>query len=210
MNPRLQRAFAALVPTILLLAAQSSAAEYDRELLDILLENGSITQEQYDSLAGKDDLTADDLGQAAQPESLPPVEASGGAATGDSEKDSDASDASDDSNDSNEFDERLNERIANAIAERIDEAFPVRASYGSKGFRLETIDGNWQTNLQWRFQFRLTNPYLGDPRQVDDFEARDKTDFQARRLRMKIGGHGYRPLAQVLLRGRSPAQPRLG
>ena len=73
------------------------------------------------------------------------------------------------------------------------EEFPVKASYGSKGFRLETRDGNFQTNLQWRFQFRITDPYRGDPRQVDDFEDDDDLTAELRRVRMKIGGHGYRP-----------------
>jgi phosphate-selective porin OprO/OprP len=91
------------------------------------------------------------------------------------------------------LDERVTEQIAAAIATAFDDNFPVKASYGSKGFRLETRDGNWQTNLQWRFQFRLTNPTTGTPRQVDDFEAKDKTTFEARRVRMKIGGHGYKP-----------------
>ena len=91
------------------------------------------------------------------------------------------------------LDGRVTEQIAAAITAAVDENFPVKASYGSKGFRLETRDGNWQTNLKWRFQFRLTNPTTGAPRQVEDFEAKDKTTFEARRVRMKIGGHGYRP-----------------
>ena len=91
------------------------------------------------------------------------------------------------------LDGRVTEQIAAAVTAAVDENFPVKASYGSKGFRLETRDGNWQTNLKWRFQFRLTNPTTGTPRQVDDFEAKDKTTFEARRVRMKIGGHGYRP-----------------
>jgi hypothetical protein len=96
-------------------------------------------------------------------------------------------------NDDAELDARISARVASAVAKQIDEEFPVKASYGSKGFRLETRDGNWQTNLQWRFQFRFTYPYTGDPRQVDEFEAPSKATFEPRRLRMKIGGHGYRP-----------------
>ena len=69
----------------------------------------------------------------------------------------------------------------------------VRSSYGSKGFRLETDDGNYQTNLQWRAQMRFTHPTRSDPRQVDEFEATDENTFALRRVRMKIGGHGYRP-----------------
>lgn len=69
----------------------------------------------------------------------------------------------------------------------------AKVSYGSKGFRLESADGNFQTNLQWRAQLRFTDPYRGDPRQVDDFRAQDMSTFEGRRLRMKIGGHGFRP-----------------
>jgi len=72
-------------------------------------------------------------------------------------------------------------------------AADVKTSYGSKGVRFETSDGNWQTNLQWRAQFRYLNPYTGDPRQVDDFDGSSTSTFQARRLRMKIGGHGFKP-----------------
>jgi len=80
---------------------------------------------------------------------------------------------------------------------KIDEAIakdsPVKASYGSKGFRLESRDGNFQTNLQWRAQFRYSNPRDGDPRQIDDFNDNDQSSFEPRRLRMKIGGHGFKP-----------------
>ena len=69
----------------------------------------------------------------------------------------------------------------------------MKASYGKKGFRLETADGNFQTNLQWRAQFRLTWPTRSDPRNVASFGGQEELTFQARRLRMKIGGHGYRP-----------------
>ena len=69
----------------------------------------------------------------------------------------------------------------------------VKASHGSKGFRLETADGDWQTNLQWRAQFRYTNPTSGDPRNASAFLAPSESTVEARRLRMKIGGHGFQP-----------------
>ena len=82
--------------------------------------------------------------------------------------------------------------IARMVDEYLAEESLVRASYGSKGFRLESRDGNFQTNLQWRAQLRATTPYRSDPRQVDDFDT-DELTAEGRRLRMKIGGHGYRP-----------------
>ena len=69
----------------------------------------------------------------------------------------------------------------------------IKASYGSKGFRFETRDGNFQTNLQWRAQFRYSNPFGSDPRQVSKFEDDNTSSFEQRRLRMKIGGHGFQP-----------------
>ena len=79
-----------------------------------------------------------------------------------------------------------------AVKRYLDKDGGVRASYGKKGFRLESADGNFQTNLQWRAQLRASNPYRSDPRQLGAF---DESEFTAegRRLRMKIGGHGYRP-----------------
>jgi len=69
----------------------------------------------------------------------------------------------------------------------------IEARYTPSGFQLQTQDGNWQTNLQWRAQFRYSNPTDSDPRQLEDFAAEGSSNFEARRLRMKISGHGYRP-----------------
>jgi phosphate-selective porin OprO/OprP len=88
-----------------------------------------------------------------------------------------------------------------AIQASVDEAVerivvdetPVIASYGSKGFRLETRDGNFQTNFQWRAQFRYSDPRGSDPRQLEDFDQERTSNFELRRLRMKIGGQGFQP-----------------
>ena len=52
------RDLAVRVLAISLLAAPALAADGDQELLDILLENGSITQEQNDSLKARDEVTS--------------------------------------------------------------------------------------------------------------------------------------------------------
>lgn len=83
--------------------------------------------------------------------------------------------------------------LAAAIEDYFDKQSTAKASYGSKGFRLESRDGKFQTNLQFRAQLRFTDPNRSDPRQVDDFEDTDESTFEARRVRMKIGGHGYEP-----------------
>lgn len=86
--------------------------------------------------------------------------------------------------------------VAEEVSEQLERDFPVTASRSNSGFRLETRDGNWQTNLQWRAQMRFTTPYSSDPRQLSSFNAEDQTNFEARRLRMKIGGHGLQPWIQ--------------
>lgn len=141
-------------------AANVQAA--DKELLDILLENGAISQAQHDKLSQKGELTSGDLF---------------GASVIDEKK----------------IDEQIEAKVEAAVSEQILAESPVKASHGSKGFRLETRDGNWQTNLQWRAQLRFTNPTSGDPRQLSSFNDPSESTFEARRLRMKIGGHGFKP-----------------
>jgi phosphate-selective porin OprO and OprP len=63
-----------------------------------------------------------------------------------------------------------------------------------KGFHIESDDGLFSTNLQWRAQMRFANPGDGDPLSLANFETDPKTsNFELRRVRMKIGGHGYKP-----------------
>ncbi len=83
--------------------------------------------------------------------------------------------------------------IDQKLAEKFENEFPVKVGYGKKGFNLTSRDGNWATNLQWRAQMRYSNPHRSDPRQVSHFEQNDESSFELRRVRMKIGGYGYRP-----------------
>jgi phosphate-selective porin len=137
-----------------MLTSAGSALAADKELLDILLGNGAITQAQYDELLGSQSLSSADILGAA----------------------TDVADAAD-------------------VADAPDEP-SVIASHGSSGFRFETSDGKWSTELQWRAQLRATTPLNSDPRQLSAFASNDTTNFEARRLRMKIGGHGYQPWLQ--------------
>ena len=150
-----------LVFTALLLQLSPSALAADQELLNILLQNGAITQQQYDELLGADTLSSADI----LPEtSVRYVD--------------------------------LEETVSTEVATQIDEQFLVTAEKVGSGFRFATRDGNWRTDLQWRAQTRFTTPYRSDPRQISSFNAEDQSNFEARRLRMKIGGTGFKPWLQ--------------
>jgi phosphate-selective porin OprO and OprP len=177
-----------VLATGLMFAAMTSAQASDKALLDILLENGAITQEQYEGLLDQDTLTKNDILAAPQAQEPAAME-NATAAKRPAGETYDVGDA----NMAAESAAHVKIAIADEVADKIAEKFPVLASYGSNGFRLETRDGNWQTNLQWRAQLRYTNPFFGDPRQSDDFATTDSSNFETRRLRMKIGGHGYKP-----------------
>jgi phosphate-selective porin OprO and OprP len=145
----------------LLLQLSSGALAADQELLDILLQNGAITQQQYDELLGAEELSSGDI--------LPQTSV-------------------------RHVD--LEEVVSNEVATQIEEQFPVTAEQTSSGFRFATRDGAWRTDLQWRAQTRFTTPYRSDPRQISSFNGPDQNNFEARRLRMKIGGTGFQPWLQ--------------
>ncbi len=69
----------------------------------------------------------------------------------------------------------------------------VEVGFGKKGFTLSTPDGLFQTKIQWRFQGRYTYPERSDPRNQGAFEDNEESTFELRRVRMKVGGHGYKP-----------------
>ena len=66
-------------------------------------------------------------------------------------------------------------------------------TFYKKGMHFESADGLFSTNLQWRAQMRFANPDDGDPDTPSDYTGDDANNFGLRRVRMKIGGHGYKP-----------------
>ena len=150
-----------IVLAALLLQLSSGIFAADQELLDILLQNGAITQGQYDDLLEADTLSKEDI---LPQTSVPYID--------------------------------LEETVNNQVSNHIYEQFPVTAEKVGSGFRFATRDGNWRTDLQWRAQTRYTYPYRSDPRQISSFNAPDQSNFEARRLRMKIGGTGFQPWLQ--------------
>jgi phosphate-selective porin OprO/OprP len=149
---------------VMLLKAVSGAYAADQELLDILLQNGAITQAQHNELLKSESLTSEDILQS-------PVTVE-------------------------RLAEVTEEVVASEVARQIDSQFPVTAERVGSGFRFATRDGNWRTDLQWRAQTRYTTPVRSDPRQISSFNAEDQSNFEARRLRMKIGGNGFQPWLQ--------------
>ncbi len=69
----------------------------------------------------------------------------------------------------------------------------IRVGWGKKGFSLATGDGLFKTTLQWRFQGRWTYPERSDPRDPEAFGDNAESSLELRRVRMKVGGHGYQP-----------------
>ena len=166
------------IKTAALVASLSAPAAMaaDRELLDILLENGVITVEQHARLIKKDEISTADILPSSKTEAPLVV------AVNEEEIVTEVS-----------LDESTQMAINDAVDKAISEASPIKASYGSKGFGFATRDGKFATNLQWRAQFRYSNPFGSDPRQLSAFNDDSTSSFEQRRLRMKIGGHGFQP-----------------
>ncbi len=70
---------------------------------------------------------------------------------------------------------------------------PAIPIWTKKGFGFKTEDGNWATRLQWRSQLRFTTPERGDPDTSSDFTDKAEHTFELRRVRVKVGGHGFKP-----------------
>ena len=174
---RLPENFIRASAVFLFLSFSLSVAAADKALLDILLGNGAITESQYDELMQRPSLTSKDF-EAPAP-SAKEVEVIVERKVNEAMEE--------------KLDSKVKKSVNETVAAKIEDEFPVEASHGSKGFTLATRDGNWRTNLQWRAQTRFTSPTRSDPRDIGDFLATTENTFEARRLRMKIGGHGFRP-----------------
>ena len=68
----------------------------------------------------------------------------------------------------------------------------VKIGWGKKGLTLESNDGLFKTAFQWRFQGRYSFPERNDPDSRSDFTDGKESTFELRRVRMKVGGHGYK------------------
>ncbi len=110
------------------------------------------------------------------------------------------------------------EKREQELSDRMDQEFPVAIGYGRKGFELKSRDGKFATQLQWRFQGRYTYPDRSDEETFTDFNDNPESTFELRRVRMKIGGHGYQPwikyyfevdLQSTSNSGASPGETRL-
>lgn len=83
--------------------------------------------------------------------------------------------------------------------EQVKKKSRVNVGYGKKGFTLATADGLFKTKIQWRTQGRYTFPERGDPRNKDAFTDNEESTFELRRIRLKVGGHGYQPWLKYYL-----------
>lgn len=89
--------------------------------------------------------------------------------------------------------EAAREKREQELHNRMDQEFPIAIGYGRKGFELKSKDGKFATQLQWRFQGRFSYPERGDADSFGDFNDNAESTFELRRVRLKIGGHGYQP-----------------
>jgi hypothetical protein len=79
------------------------------------------------------------------------------------------------------------------IRKRMDAEFPIAIGYGRSGFELKSRDGQFGTHIQWGFQGRWSYPERNDSFSFSDFHDDPESTFELRRVRMKVGGHGYEP-----------------
>ena len=85
------------------------------------------------------------------------------------------------------------EKSEEEFRKQMDIEFPIAVDYGRSGFELKSRDGKFATQIQWRFQGRYSYPDRGDPISFSDFNDGRESTFELRRVRIKVGGHGYQP-----------------
>ena len=71
-------------------------------------------------------------------------------------------------------------------------------SYGEKGFELNSSDGNYLMQIQFRGQFRMAYPTDSDPINLADFQE-EQLYMRVKRARMKVGGHAFNPSLKYYL-----------
>lgn len=64
--------------------------------------------------------------------------------------------------------------------------------HGGKGFEFADQRGNYQMNLEFRGQFRLSYPTDKDPVRFSDYQE-EQVKLGIRRARLKVGGHSFKP-----------------
>jgi len=75
----------------------------------------------------------------------------------------------------------------------------VKVGWSKKGFTLEREDGLFKTAIQWRFQGRYSYPERVDGDSTGDFTDGNQSTFELRRVRLKVGGHAYKPWIKYYL-----------
>lgn len=85
-----------------------------------------------------------------------------------------------------------NEKTADEQDKKLDEKFPVKASYDEKkGLVFKSRDGNFSMELGLRFQLRYSYEQEGDslnPANPSSNDDKDVSSFRLRRARLKMGG----------------------
>jgi phosphate-selective porin len=66
-------------------------------------------------------------------------------------------------------------------------------SYGDNGLVIKSGNGNFETQIRWRLQFRASTPFDDDPETAEDFADPARTNLSIRRARLKVDGHAFRP-----------------
>ena len=167
-----QRWIVGIVALFVMLAPMTfpAAAMDGNLLLEILLEKGIITKDEFLQIKAEE-KKREAAKAAVQAQKKPDVKVSV---------------------------EKEKQAVAKA-SEPSKKKSGVKVGYGKKGFTLATTDGLFKTKIQWRTQARYTFPERSDPRKVSDFSDNEESTFELRRIRLKVGGHGYRPWLKYYL-----------